>query len=108
MVLIDLDWENRLCGVIESGVESFIFVIEENGFIDLIFVCCKGCGDDSCYVLIVGGYCLMVVMWLGWDKILVLIFVDIFDCWVKFMELGDNLVGKRLDCLEEIEFLIEW
>ena len=105
---IDPDWDNRARGVSENGVESLIFAIEENGFTDPILVRRKGRGDDCRFVLIAGGHRLTAALRLGWDKIPAIIFADITDRRAKFMELGDNLAGKRLDCLEEMEFLTEW
>lgn len=105
---IDPDWDNRSRGVTESGVESLMFAIQENGFTDPVLVRRKGRSDDTRYVLIAGGHRLTAVTRLGWEKIPALIFADITDRRAKFMELADNLAGKRLDCLEEMEFLTEW
>ena len=105
---IEPDWDSRARGVSESGVESLLTSIEENGFTTPISVRRKGRGDKVSYVLIAGGHRLTAAIRLGWETIPALVFADITDIRAKFMELADNLAGKRLDALEEASFLTEW
>lgn len=105
---ISADWDARFRDVSDAGVESLIASIEEIGVMkDPVHVRRIGRGDQVRLVLIAGGHRLTAAMRLGWETIPARVWADISDSQAAFMEIDDNLAGKRLDVLEETEFLTE-
>lgn len=102
------DWDNRLRGVTDSGVESLMASIEELGVIkDAIHVRRKGRGDNATLTLMAGGHRLEAARRLGWDTIPARVWADVTDDFAKLMEIDDNLSGADLSNLELSVFLAE-
>ncbi|WP_217591624.1 ParB/RepB/Spo0J family partition protein [Phaeobacter gallaeciensis] len=102
------EWDKRLRGVTDSGVESLVNSIADLGVMkDAIHVRRKGRGDNIQLVLMAGGHRLTAAMQLGWETIPARVWADITDDDALTIEIDDNLSGADLSHLELAVFLAE-
>jgi ParB family chromosome partitioning protein len=108
IALIEVNQDERLRGIAETGVQSLIASIEELGVIkDAIHVRKKRRADGESLVLMAGGHRLEAAKRLGWETIPARIWSDVTDDFATLMEIDDNLAGGDLSNLELSVFLAE-